>query len=716
VVYISGGGAPTAGGGGTVHVNGLTLEPALLQTVTLDPTAGTLTVPGIASLSAGSLPLTVSTSGITVPLTRSFSVPVLNAAFYGIQLLAPATPIGSAPSWTIAFASPGGTSLSAVAELGGFFGDGPLLEATLSGGTSVSNPSLTVDQIHAEAGNVNFGQLFSAEPAVARIFGALPIQRITLDYSTATSDWEMNVQVEIPKLFEEACPAEFGSVNPRVTLGVGLYASSPSAIRLQPTYLSLGFNKLDCEIGPQPFVYLQRASIFVHFTPGFSLGGHIGVSLLPALSLLGGHELASLDGDLVGTPQSDGLWKMQVLNGTGALVTYPVAHFSAAWYAVNPLVPFPLPDMPASLDGQLTISVPGLSISGRVTGSETPPSTFLLSGAGSVVVLGQSLAHPALQISNSGISACGQPFVGPPLEVSLSFSGHLSFGVCTIPTAATASRGSRQPRLVPVRQARLRRQSGQLIDEIEVHGAHTAPRAAVRGPRGLSLASRATPSGWSFGDGISSLRDPRTRTTYFFLTPRKGRWHVRALAGAGAIRVSYDTPLPAPQVSIRVAVAGRRRALVWEARDLDGARIRFLETGAVVGKTVLVTGRARGRRLFTPVVRRSGRQAIEAMVNGLLVGSLRFNPGSVARPARPRGVRVRVTDHIASIHWRAVTSTIGYEISFTTSPRHRMGAIFPGPGTSSESVPIPAGVRLRSVDVVSLGVGVASRPASARPH
>ena len=253
--------------------------------------------------------------------------------------------------------------------------------------------------------------------------------------------------------------------------------------------------------------------------------------------------------------------------------------------------------------------------------------------------------------------------------------------------------------------------------KLRIAGQGAPPKVVVTGPKGeryaLPYVDAASANPNALGLSISE-----TATLEVFLkSPSPGRWTVTPQDGSAPIAgVSVARGLAEARVRGRVRGRGRTRTLTYSARAARGQRIRFVERGA---RTLATIGRAtgaKGRIRFRPAAGRRGRRSIVALVDrgGVTTQVIRvatYAAPSDARPARPRGLRVRRRGTRLVARWRRVAGASGYAVTVTARaappvmrvtrrPRLRLG------GLSARS---PVTVR-----VAAMAVGNRPGPAARR--
>ena len=254
---------------------------------------------------------------------------------------------------------------------------------------------------------------------------------------------------------------------------------------------------------------------------------------------------------------------------------------------------------------------------------------------------------------------------------------------------------------------------------VEVVGRDAAPDVELVGPSGQRIAT--PPNGFLDSREAMIWRGsaPGDRSTFVML-PRSapGRWRIVPAAGSSPLAsIRTGEALAEPRVSARVRGRGRRRTLAWSAVPQPGHTVTFVERGP---QTYRVIGRARGRRGtigFTPGDGPAGRRVIEAIVenDGIPRRTLtvaRYVAPRPAKPARPRGIRVRRTRAGLRVSWRRVAGAAKYAVSVTTRDGRRRLFVTRRPGAR---VPDVARRTRGSVRVAALTAANVAGPSATRP-
>jgi hypothetical protein len=128
---------------------------------------------------------------------------------------------------------------------------------------------------------------------------------------------------------------------------------------------------------------------------------------------------------------------------------------------------------------------------------------------------------------------------------------------------------------------------------------------------------------------------------------------------------------------VKARVSGRRfsRTLTWRLRRLPGQRVRFVEEGPDVKRTLTTTSRARGRLRFRPGFGSAGARTVVAIVdqNGMprdAITVARYTAPGPPRPQRPRRLRARRRGSAITVSWRPARGAASQRV-VVSRPRGR---------------------------------------------
>jgi hypothetical protein len=333
-------------------------------------------------------------------------------------------------------------------------------------------------------------------------------------------------------------------------------------------------------------------------------------------------------------------------------------------------------------------------------------------------------------VSSTGFAVCGSLKVGGTdvgrIGAGKRWDGDLKFmtSSCDVgswrvaPTApaATASRnGAPAPRGFRVAGSRR-------AVLVAIRGAHQAPRVTLRGPGGATITTPADASEATRTPFALAFTNTAARTTYVALkAPRAGEWTAVPVGEADVIAEVTAAPMLAP-VRLRASVergVGRGRQLRYAAELRRGQRVRFVEQGEGVARTIGAARSRRGTLAFQPAPGPGGRRTITAYVEQDGVPReqrvvARYTAPAPQRPGRPaRVIATRDGARGLAIRWSrgarsartaiTVVTTDGRRLFFTTrSTRLRIPGLAPGlvrqirvVGLRADNVAGPASITTR---------------------
>jgi hypothetical protein len=274
-------------------------------------------------------------------------------------------------------------------------------------------------------------------------------------------------------------------------------------------------------------------------------------------------------------------------------------------------------------------------------------------------------------VSSKGIGFCALVPIGPfPTQVGIGYKWGEGLDVSVFscntgdfeearPGAAAAQAG---------RGYRFTLPAGLPSAMVRVVSDGAPPAFELHGPKGERILAPQDDPHVLRKDAVVIPQAPEHRTLVALKRPAGGRWTITPRPGSSPIRsVATADGLRAPSVRATVRGDGRRRVLAYRVRPDAGQRVMFLELG---GRTYRRLGAARGasgRIRFAPAPGRAGRREIVAQIQrgGLVVKNLvvaRYTAPGTARPARPRGLRVRRTRAGLLVRWRPARGAFRYAV------------------------------------------------------
>jgi hypothetical protein len=223
--------------------------------------------------------------------------------------------------------------------------------------------------------------------------------------------------------------------------------------------------------------------------------------------------------------------------------------------------------------------------------------------------------------------------------------------------------------------------AGERALALQVEGVGGAPQLVLADPNGklyqaTTVADTPRPvvdgafsSAYLTKGGITLLRVEK---------PIAGEWTLTPRPGSPAIgTVTRGKVLPPMKVRARVTGSGRTRTLTWNATGLATRTIRFVERGANVGHTIVVTKKARGRVRWTIQGGSAGKRRIEAQVtsaSGIPVDTpvvATFAAPGPVRPGRPGRLSIRRHGESVVIRWPLLKRAGGYSVRVVGSDGRR---------------------------------------------
>ncbi len=213
--------------------------------------------------------------------------------------------------------------------------------------------------------------------------------------------------------------------------------------------------------------------------------------------------------------------------------------------------------------------------------------------------------------------------------------------------------------------------SGLPSASVRVRGRGGPPRLVLTGPRGERISVPQTDPATANPDVVALSIDETDTTEVFLRKPSGGRWTVTTQDGSpGIASIRSAEGLRDPRVRARVTGSGRTRVLRYRISGASGQRVTFIERGARTYSRIGTVRYRRGSIPFRPAAGRRGRRQIEAVIerNGVatkLLRVARYAAPADARPARPRGVRVRRRGARLVVSWRAVAGARTYAVTVT---------------------------------------------------
>lgn len=390
-------------------------------------------------------------------------------------------------------------------------------------------------------------------------------------------------------------------------------------------------------------------------------------------------------------------------------------------------------DAAVSIDAGLSGFIDGSRFNAEVDATGCFAGTLKVGGA---VPLPFSDVCPKVSgvVSSTGVAVCGELKVDKhvlgSVGAGLRWGGPLQFmgQACDVGpwrvtrTASAASAAGFAARAAtaaaaltpqPVGFAMPMARRGVLV---ALRGGDAAPAVTLRGPGGRRVVVTPDAHGAARGRGFVAFTNDATRTTYVaLLRPRAGRWSAVAQPGARLV-VARAAVLGAPaRVHAHLAGHGRTRVLRVAAPRRAGQRVRLVERGRGVARTLAVLpGGTRAIR-FTAADGPGGPRRVEAIVEqgGVPRTRLtvaRFTAPPRLRPGRPPGVRVARSTRAVRVTWGAAPRAARYGVRVTVSDGRQIAFLR---GAGARSVRLTGVPRGRRVSVRVVGLRGDNRPGRA---
>jgi hypothetical protein len=192
---------------------------------------------------------------------------------------------------------------------------------------------------------------------------------------------------------------------------------------------------------------------------------------------------------------------------------------------------------------------------------------------------------------------------------------------------------------------------------IALEGQDAPPQFTLIGPKGERVTTPADGKALKQGPFLVLQSRAEKLTQIAVVAPSGGDWRIVPEPGSSPVTAlkTADGVEP-PKVEAKVVGRGQRRAIAYEIAAHPGQQVAFAERGDTAGRII---GRAQGRRgriRFRPAAGAAERRHIVAIVEQNGMPSAQFAVASyraprVARPGRPRGVRVTGGGRSVTVRW-----------------------------------------------------------------
>ncbi len=659
---------------GTAVINGLTFDGTSSAQVTIDPSAGTLTVSTGYTIDLGTVQLYNTNSAALGPVSfttsggvSTFDLPQVtsNAKLFSLT-------IGGTTS--VAAQQAGGATVT-ISALGM-----PILFSGITAQATVAvNQDGSLGSVTAQLGN--------------SAIGPLTLPGVTLSYDATENQWSGTLNMQIPYVNDAGLQQSGIEVNLVIQNGelngIGGAASWPDGIPLGDTGIeisSIGFNtvfnpltlegSLGGSLGPQ----IDNIPLF-----GFSTGFYMGFNQNQTLN--------GLPGIPNGTVLQDVPFTLGLNGELNLLGVYNLVSSSVAFYAVprNPLIAIstqmgqPIQTSCGSFGGNLGIDA-GIDITG-----DAALSGFNLLGDGHITLHLCDVFNSGISV-NTIISSVGGAFcasvAGNSVGVGFDWPQSLSSfadvtknlqlyltGGCDVgnyvANLSLAARGGARDRVVLP--------GGLPFAVIRVRGRGGAPFVSVRGPHGLRIHTDAQRGALSHRYIV--IPDAGAHTTYVEIR-RPGAGAYTVLPEAGSVPITQVAAAHGerpPVVHGRLRRVRHGRVLVsWRARPLPHQTLVFEELGAGGGRRLWRSARARGSFSYRPQPGLRGVRAVDVMVYEFgqlnrVIRLGRFRGPVISRPGKPQRLQLRRRGARLIVRWRAARpGATQYRVTVISQGSHRM--------------------------------------------
>jgi 5-hydroxyisourate hydrolase-like protein (transthyretin family) len=588
---------------GEVWANGFAIKSS--GTLSVDPTALSITASGSVEVYAGSMEIYHDQGGINWSFNHSetFTVPS------GLKVGG----LGVAGEATVGFKS------------GAAYAD---VQASVSAAAFKVSGEIDLQLTFAHGLQLN-GWKLALNSDIP--LGSLVVKQASLKYATSGNTWTGAVDVNVPELSELAG-----------TLTISNGKLSEISIKLPHLNKPLG-----------EIVFLQELGVDVTLHPQVSITGTVGLTAGPEVFH---HSAASLDGSLsltFGDPF------VLSANGNLSVVSVPIG---GAWLKVT--IPGGV-----GFGGWFDRSIAGVGVKGQISGNveahrfelkgSITASAGPLSASGYGVVNQVGLAACAVAHTFFGNAQIGGAYRWDGSSAWLQDACGFS-GLESLLSASAAAAGPIQKEIsVPAGMRQINvitRGSNAPPEVLLIHG---ASRAVVMPDSTGAFA----------GGGYVAIGDTvHDETDIALVKPPRGELKVGVAPGTpGLAFIGTTTLLPDPIVKTSLSSLGSGRyRLMWNAKNLAGQSLLFVDRDANDQAQIVSTKRTHGSIRFT--AQAPGLAALHRVValilqRGLIreeVSGPSFRTHSLHLP-RPQ-VTQRSSHGTTTVRWSAVRGTANYRV------------------------------------------------------
>jgi len=540
---------------GPVRVNGVDFFPKSGTLVTLSPVHGTLDATNATiRVQSGSSSAALYSGPISINYSSlNYQLPLgTGTSLFGLSI-----PLAQLPMRIPEAGQSEGTVKVLLPEL---LGQG----ASATG--SVTLASDGVKSIKVEARELKVG-------------GKLALNEFSVEYEPQENAWTGAGKIVLP----------FGH---NLEIGVTATIANGDLTKLGGSVGGLHFpigegvflNSLGVEIGGDPFTVKGTAEI----TAGPEFDGKSAVSVEGTLELKFG---SPFEVDLAGTVK---------------VITFEIAQASAKFLTSGQF----------SLQGSLSVSLPGASLGAGINGWIDGTRAFNLAGTGDLSIFGAHIGAQAV-LSSVGMAACGHIqflFASADVGVGYRWGGNVDImgSSCDIgPYSAQLQhvfRAGPTTFTVP---------NGLRAITLAIAGDSGVPDVVIAGPGGERV--RTNSKGVLNKGHYFVVLDTADHVADVAIAgPTSGTWTITPKGGSPAVAsVRMARSLPTPTVTASVTdAAGLARILHWSVKPAPpkGQSITFVEQGGVTDRVITTTTEAAGKIEFTPAPGVGGTRTIRAVV------------------------------------------------------------------------------------------------------
>jgi hypothetical protein len=686
---------------GPVTVNGLSLTPAGASgaalagrgartassgTITIDPSAHTLTSSGAVSIKVGSIELGHARLDWSLPAKGgpidvgdgsgnpvALDVGALSQKLLGLPIVGTVTPELTAGQAVVH------VNLQLPSPIGSILG-GPLTFNEIA--LRVSNGSFGI--------NLGFGFKLKL-PEVS--LGIATIAPFEIAYTGSPEVLTGNVGLKLPV---------GGTVKASIAFQQGSFVDLAADYQPAPPILLAG--------APPSAVFLSDVNLHAHKLTNCQnpteIAGGIGLSGGPPVL---GRGIVGISGQAsYKFPEAScnlpGVFRLE---GNGTLAGFPIAS-AYLQYVTSGQFTFGGGASISLGQGEQSSSL-GVNVGGGIDFGER---SFFLEGQGGVGSLeGQPLLGATAIISNIGVGVCGYVVgIGAGFEYHWGGAFVPQFLVCNVsglkPAAFSSSLRARSA------TAGFHLAGRKAFEVVAVTGSAGPPAVLLSGPNGVQITT--PPAGQNAtAPADDVLAVPSQKRTYIkLIDPPAGSWTVAAQAGSTPITaVATAEPLPSPSVRAHLhRLRAGRFALSYSIRPIPGQTMTFIERAGASAHPIARARGTHGQVRFRSAPGAGGRRTIVALVEqaGLPRDSISVATFTAPAPATPSGaadLRLRRGHGALLITWGRSRGAARYVVGIRLHDGRELERVVSGHRLAIAAVP-----GIDSGEVRVAGLGADGRP------